>query len=131
MNKDFKSNIRIDLVRNFDDFEKFVTRHLFVLLVRVYHINQRTTLLEREYIFRVLFAKFFGSWEILNLKLNMRIIIDVGGFDLLGVDQEESFVRRHFLEDYSLNWCFAWFRQAHENDIHIILYNYRENVQIP
>jgi hypothetical protein len=103
MNKDLKSNIRIDLVRNFDDFEKFVTRHLFVLLVRVDHINQRTTLLEREYIFRILFAKFFGSWEILNLKLNMRIIIDVGGFDLLGVDQEESFVRRHFLEDYSLN----------------------------
>ena len=103
VNKDFKSDIRVDLVSNFDDFKEFVTRHLFVLLVRVDNINQRTTLLEREYIFWILFAKFFGSWEILNLKLNMRIIIDVGGFDLLGVDQEESFVRRHFLEDYSLN----------------------------
>jgi hypothetical protein len=121
MNKDFKSNLRVDLVSNFDNFKEFVTWHLFVLLVRVDNINQRTTLLKGDNIFWILFTEFFRSWEIFYLKLNVSVIIDVSGLYLLSIDEEERFVGRHLLEDNSLNRCFAWFGQAHENDIHIIL----------
>ena len=107
MNKYFKSDIRVDLVSNFDDFKEFVTRHLFVLLVRVDNINQRTTLLESDHIFRILFTEFFGSWEVFYLKLNVSVIIDVSGLYLLSIDEEERFVGRHLLEDNSLNRCFA------------------------
>lgn len=103
MNKDFKSNLWVDLVSNFDDFEEFVTRHLFVLFMRVDNINQGTTLLKSENVLGVLFAEFLGSWEVFYLKLNMRIIIDVSGLYLLRIDEEEGLVRRHLLEDYSLN----------------------------
>ena len=88
---------------NFDDFKEFVTRHLFVLLVRVDNVNQRTTLFQGDDIFRVLFTEFFGSWEVFYLKLNISVIIDVSSLYLLGVDEEERFVGRHLLEDDSLN----------------------------
>ena len=103
MNENFKSDLRVDFVGNFDDFKEFVTRHLFVLLVRVNNINQGATLLQRQNIFWILFAKLFCAWEIFYLKLNVRIVIDVRCLNLLRVHQEEGLMRRHLLEDHSLN----------------------------
>ena len=103
MNENFKSDLRVDFVGNFDDFKEFVTRHLFVLLVRVNNINQGATLLQRQNIFWILFAKLFCAWEIFYLKLNVRIVIDVCCLNLLRVHQEEGLMRRHLLEDHSLN----------------------------
>ena len=65
----------VDLVGHSDDFEELVAAHVFVLLLRINHVDQRSTILERLLVH--VLPQLLRSWIVLDLELDVRVVADV------------------------------------------------------
>jgi len=97
----------------FDHLEKLVTCIASILVVSINYVDETSALSECSNIIRIRLIKLLRTWEIFDLKLDMRIVIHWLCFNLLGAAEEECFMRAHLLEDHALNTRLATFWQTH------------------
>lgn len=119
MDEYLKRDVGVDFVSHLDDFVQFITGSVFIWLVGIDHINQRTASPERVDVLLTLLIEFFGSRKVKNLELNVGVVIGLynkrlGSLNqltewlhVLGGHQEESLMRTHLLEDDLLDASFA------------------------
>ena len=62
---------------HFYDFEQLVARHILVLLVGVYHINQTAARLEQSYVRLVVLHQLLSARKVFDLERHIGIIGNV------------------------------------------------------
>lgn len=77
VDKYLKSDVWVNLVGYFDNFKQFIAASIFILLMCIYNVNERSTLPKCLNITWIIFSKFFSTRKILNLELNIGIVINI------------------------------------------------------
>lgn len=77
MDEHLERDVGVNLVGHFDNLKKLVTSVIFIRLMSVNNINERTTRFESCDILLVFVIELFGSWKVFDLELNMWIVVDI------------------------------------------------------
>jgi len=107
VDENLKCDVWVDFVSHFDNFKQLIATSIFILLMCINNIYEGPTLPKCLNIIWIVFSELFSTRKILDLELNIRVVINISGFNLLGTLKEECLVRTHFLKYYSLNTCFT------------------------
>ena len=95
MDEDFVHDVRLDLVRLLDEVAQSYACTLVVRLVRIYHIDQGSALLNLGD--RVHFESVV-SREVHHIELDVLIVVHELSLNRSRWEQEESLMRGHLLE---------------------------------
>ena len=77
MDKHFKSDVGVDLVGHFYYLVQFVASRVFVRLVSIDHIDQRSTGMQGVDVLLIFFVQFFRSWKVKDLVANVRVVVSL------------------------------------------------------
>ena len=78
-----------------------------VLGLSIDNVDERAAVADGRYVCRRGLLEVVGAREVLNGKLDVGVVVDESWLDLVSRDKEEGLVRRHLLEDDTLDGGLA------------------------